>query len=180
MKQYALGLIETVGLVSAIEAADSATKAANVKLIAYELTNGGGMVTVKITGDVAAVQAAVNAAKAAAERVGTVVSAHVIPRPHNEIETLIYSKDNVDGEKRKNKGGFVQKKAVSEKTESGNKKADVSKSKKKTGIKAGSSDNKTGEQPKIIESQEKPEITDTEEKNISNGEVSSLKKDIKT
>ncbi len=88
MKQ-ALGLIETVGLAAAIEAADTAVKAANVTLIGYERTRGNGMITVKITGDVGAVKAAVTAGVMAANRVNEVYSYHVIPRPHAEIEELI-------------------------------------------------------------------------------------------
>jgi ethanolamine utilization protein EutM len=95
----ALGLVETVGLTAAIEFADAAVKAANVKLLGYELTNGLGWVTVKITGDVAAVQAAVNAGTAAASRVGRVVSQKVIPRPHQELEKLIDTPATVNAEK---------------------------------------------------------------------------------
>lgn len=180
MNQYALGLIETIGLVSAIEAADAATKAANIKLIAYELTNGGGMVTVKITGDVAAVQAAVNAAKVAADQVGTVVAAHVIPRPHNEIKTLIYSEDNVERKKQeKNTGKLLQKKSVTEKTGSSSKKAGDPKGKKRSSPKSGKADSKTSEQTKI-EVQEKPEITDTNEQKNIDAVVSPQKKDEQT
>ncbi|MGB9975668.1 BMC domain-containing protein [Thermovenabulum sp.] len=85
-EKKALGLIETVGLVAAIEAADAGVKAANVKLIGYELARGGGLTTVKFTGDVGAVKAAVEAGKAAAERVGKVYAVHVIPRPDNQVE----------------------------------------------------------------------------------------------
>lgn len=95
----ALGLVETAGLTAAIEFADAALKAANVKLLGYELTNGLGWVTVKITGDVAAVQAAVNAGTAAASRVGRVVSQKVIPRPHQELEKLIDTPATVNAEK---------------------------------------------------------------------------------
>lgn len=97
----ALGLVETAGLTAAIEFADAALKAANVKLLGYELTNGLGWVTVKITGDVAAVQAAVNAGTAAASRVGRVVSQKVIPRPHQELEKLIDTPATVNAEKSK-------------------------------------------------------------------------------
>ncbi|MGB9812217.1 MAG: BMC domain-containing protein [Thermovenabulum sp.] len=85
-EKKALGLIETVGLVAAIEAADAGVKAANVKLIGYELAKGGGLTTVKFAGDVGAVKAAVEAGKAAAERVGKVYAVHVIPRPDNQVE----------------------------------------------------------------------------------------------
>lgn len=89
----ALGLIETVGLAAAIEAADTAVKAANVKLLGYEKTRGNGMITVKIVGDVGAVKAAVTAGVMAANRVNEVYSYHVIPRPHDEIKTLIANVD---------------------------------------------------------------------------------------
>jgi microcompartment protein CcmL/EutN len=84
----ALGLIETKGLVGSIEAADAMTKAANVELIGYEKI-GSGLVTVMVRGDVGAVKAAVEAGCAAAERVGEVVSTHVIPRPHTDTEKII-------------------------------------------------------------------------------------------
>lgn len=84
----ALGMIETKGLVGAIEAADAMTKSANVELTGYEKI-GSGLVTVMVRGDVGAVKAAVDAGAAAATRVGEVVSTHVIPRPHTDIETLI-------------------------------------------------------------------------------------------
>ncbi len=89
MLEYALGLIETKGLVGAIEAADAMTKAAEVELIGKERT-GGGLMTIKIRGDVAAVRAAVDAGAAAAQRVGELVSVHVIPRPADDTEILIY------------------------------------------------------------------------------------------
>ncbi len=84
-----LGLIEVVGLVGAIEAADTAVKAANVRVIDYELTKGGGMVTVKIEGEVSAVKAAVDAAVMAAERLTTVVSQLVIARPSAEVAKMV-------------------------------------------------------------------------------------------
>ena len=84
-----LGLIEVVGLVGAIEAADTAVKAANVRVIDYELTKGGGMVTVKIEGEVSAVKAAVDAAVMAAERLTTVVSQLVIARPSEEVAKMV-------------------------------------------------------------------------------------------
>ena len=88
MPQNALGLIETKGLVGAIEAADAMVKAANVRLIGKEKV-GGGYVTVMVRGDVGAVKAATDACAAAAERVGELVSVHVIPRPHGDIELLL-------------------------------------------------------------------------------------------
>lgn len=91
--QKALGLIETIGLVTAIEAADTAVKAANVTLLGYENAKGGGKITVKFVGDVGSVQAAVAAGAAAAARIGKVYSCHVIPRPHDEIAALIRQVD---------------------------------------------------------------------------------------
>ncbi|HXF73557.1 MAG TPA: BMC domain-containing protein [Actinomycetota bacterium] len=84
----ALGLIETRGLVGAIEAADAMVKAANVTLVGREQV-GGGLVTVMVRGDVGAVKAATDAGAAAAAKVGEIVSVHVIPRPHNETETIL-------------------------------------------------------------------------------------------
>lgn len=84
----ALGMIETRGLVGAIEAADAMAKAANVKLIG-KVKVGSGLVTVMVRGDVGAVKAAVDAGSAAAERVGELVSIHVIPRPHSDIELIL-------------------------------------------------------------------------------------------
>lgn len=84
----ALGMIETKGLVAAIEAADAMVKAANVTLIGKEHI-GGGLVTVMVRGDVGAVKAATDAGAAAAERVGGLVSVHVIARPHGEIEMIL-------------------------------------------------------------------------------------------
>jgi microcompartment protein CcmL/EutN len=88
MTQEALGMVETKGLVGAIEAADSMTKAANVSLVGYEKI-GSGLVTVMVRGDVGAVKAAVDAGSAAAAKIGTVVSTHVIPRPHTDTEKLL-------------------------------------------------------------------------------------------
>lgn len=83
-----LGLIETKGLVAAIEAADAMVKAANVQLLGKE-NIGAGYITVIVEGDVGAVKAAVDAGASAAKRVGEVVSVHVIPRPHADIEALV-------------------------------------------------------------------------------------------
>ena len=88
MQQEALGMIETSGLVGAIEAADAMTKSANVTLVGYEKI-GSGLVTVMVRGDVGAVKAATDAGAAAAERVGEMVSVHVIPRTHNEVEAIL-------------------------------------------------------------------------------------------
>ena len=84
----ALGMIETKGLVGAIEAADAMTKSANVTLIGKEKI-GSGLVTVMVRGDVGAVKASVDAGAAAAEKVGEIVSQHVIPRPHTDVERIL-------------------------------------------------------------------------------------------
>ena len=84
----ALGMIETRGLVPAIEAADAMVKAANVKLIG-KVHVGGGLVTVMVRGDVGAVKAATDAGAAAASRVGELLSVHVIPRPHADVEFIL-------------------------------------------------------------------------------------------
>lgn len=91
MLDFALGLIETRGLIGSIEAADAATKAADVKLVGSEKIRGG-FVTIKVIGDVAAVRAAVDAGAAAAARVGELISTHVIPRPIGELKNLIFTK----------------------------------------------------------------------------------------
>ena len=86
--QEALGMVETKGLVAMIEAADAMVKAANVTLIGYEKI-GAGFVTAIVRGDVAAVKAATDAGAAAARRVGELISVHVIPRPHAEVERVL-------------------------------------------------------------------------------------------
>ena len=88
MAGQALGMVETRGLVSAIEAADAMVKAANVKMVGKENV-GAGLVAIFVRGDVGAVKAATDAGGAAAQRVGELVSVHVIPRPHNDIEVII-------------------------------------------------------------------------------------------
>ena len=84
----ALGMVETKGLVGAIEAADAMVKAANVQLVGKEQV-GGGLVTVMVRGDVGAVKAATDAGAAAAEKVGELISVHVIPRPHAEVDVIL-------------------------------------------------------------------------------------------
>jgi ethanolamine utilization protein EutM len=86
--QIALGMVETKGLVGSIEAADAMVKAANVKLIG-KVHVGGGLVTVMVRGDVGAVKAATDAGAAAASRVGELLSVHVIPRPHADVEFIL-------------------------------------------------------------------------------------------
>lgn len=84
----ALGMVETKGLVSLIEASDAMLKAASVTLVGYEKI-GRGMVTAYVKGDVAAVKAATDAGAAAAAKVGEVVSVHVIPRPHDDLVNML-------------------------------------------------------------------------------------------
>lgn len=93
MTKEALGMVETKGLVGSIEAADAMCKAANVELVGYEKI-GSGLVTVMVRGDVGAVKAATDAGVSAAERVGEVVSMHVIPRPHTDVEKILPSKED--------------------------------------------------------------------------------------
>ncbi|MDO5713142.1 MAG: propanediol utilization microcompartment protein PduA [Tissierellia bacterium] len=88
MLKEALGMVETKGLVGAIEAADAMLKSANVGLVGYEKI-GSGLVTVMVRGDVGAVKAATDAGVAAADKVGEVVSVHVIPRPHTDVEKIL-------------------------------------------------------------------------------------------
>ncbi|PKN90622.1 MAG: ethanolamine utilization microcompartment protein EutM [Chloroflexi bacterium HGW-Chloroflexi-4] len=94
----ALGMVETRGLIGAVEAADAMVKAANVSLIGSEYV-GGGYVTVMVRGDVGAVKAATDAGAAAAKRIGELVSVHVIPRPHQDIEMILpqNSKGSIGG-----------------------------------------------------------------------------------
>jgi ethanolamine utilization protein EutM len=88
MSMEALGMIETKGFVGAVEAADAMTKAANVVLVGRQYI-GAGYVTVLVRGDVGAVKAATDAGAAAARRVGELISVHVIPRPHRELEQVL-------------------------------------------------------------------------------------------
>ena len=88
MTKEALGMVETKGLIGAIEAADAMVKAANVSLIGKEQI-GSGLVTVMVRGDVGAVKAATDAGAAAAAKVGELISVHVIPRPHSEVEFIL-------------------------------------------------------------------------------------------
>ena len=88
MQKEALGMIETKGLVGAVEAADAMVKSANVTLVGYEKI-GSGLVTVMVRGDVGAVKASVDAGAVAAEKGGEVVSIHVIPRTHTDVEKIL-------------------------------------------------------------------------------------------
>ena len=90
MAQEALGMVETRGLVAAIEAADSMLKAANVELVGTEKI-GSGLVSVMVRGDVGAVKAAVEAGGASAQKLGEIVATHVIPRPHGDVEKILPS-----------------------------------------------------------------------------------------
>jgi len=88
MNTNSLGMIETKGLIGAIEAADAMVKSANVQLVGKEQV-GGGLVTVMVRGDVGAVKAATDAGAAAAEKVGELISVHVIARPHTEVDAIL-------------------------------------------------------------------------------------------
>ena len=90
MSQEALGMIETRGLVAAIEAADSMLKAAKVELIGTEKI-GSGLVSVMVRGDVGAVQAAVEAGRTSSSKLGEIIATHVIPRPHGDVEKILPS-----------------------------------------------------------------------------------------
>ena len=102
MIKEALGMVETKGLVGAIEAADAMVKAANVTLIGKEKI-GSGLVTVMVRGDVGAVKASVEAGAAAAKRVGELYSVHVIPRPHDEVEGILPQKGESASDKAETK-----------------------------------------------------------------------------
>ncbi len=91
MSQEALGMVETRGFIGAVEAADAMVKAANVTLVG-KVQVGGGLVTVIVRGDVGAVKAATDAGAASAEKVGELVSIHVIPRPHADVEAMLPQK----------------------------------------------------------------------------------------
>ena len=93
----ALGMVETKGLVGAIEAADAMVKAANVLLVGKEQV-GGGLVTVMVRGDVGAVKAATDAGASAAEKVGELISVHGIPRPHSEVAAILPKGRELPGE----------------------------------------------------------------------------------
>ena len=90
MSQEALGMVETRGLVAAIEAADAMVKAANVVLVGTEKI-GSGLVSVMVRGDVGAVKSAVEAGEASARRLGEIIATHVIPRPHGDVEKILPS-----------------------------------------------------------------------------------------
>ena len=90
MAQEAVGMVETRGLTAAIEAADAMTKSAEVRLVGTEKI-GSGLVTVMVRGDVGAVKAAVESGTAAASKLGELVAAHVIPRPHTDVEKILPS-----------------------------------------------------------------------------------------
>lgn len=116
----ALGLIEAVGLTTAVSALDAASKAADVTLIGYEKVIGAGKsvsVTIQLAGEVAAVKAAIDAGELAGNKVGNVISSHVIPRPHEEVDRLIeeFKKNNKKEKETKTK---QTKKTQSKKSQS--------------------------------------------------------------
>src|ERR687892_744154 len=110
----ALGMVETRGLIGAIEAADAMVKAANVVLIGSEYV-GGGFVTVMVRGDVGAVKAATDAGAAAARRVGELASVHVIPRPHSDVELILpqNSKGSIGGRHREKRRATTSRRPMS-------------------------------------------------------------------
>lgn len=114
--ELALGLIETKGLVGAIEAADAMTKTANVQLIGKEYAKGG-LVTIKIMGETAAVKAAVDAGAAAAARVGQLISVHVIPRPDDQTDLVVFDSAVRLPEKDPNHNAPVKKRGRKPKSE---------------------------------------------------------------
>lgn len=122
----ALGLIETVGMAAAVEAADTCVKSANVELIGYELTRGQGMVTVKIKGNVGAVKAAIEAAKISAAKVSKVISALIIPRPSQGIQGIIES-DSTVGIIKEKKNITESEKNITDSNEEKEEKEDVTK-----------------------------------------------------
>jgi ethanolamine utilization protein EutM len=97
-RETALGLVETTGLIAAIEAADAMVKAARVTLVGKEKI-GAGYVTIMVRGDVGAVRAATDAGAAAADRVGQLISVHVIPRPHEEVDDILPNHGQPPGNK---------------------------------------------------------------------------------
>ena len=103
MNTNSLGMIETKGLVGAIEAADAMVKSANVQLVGKEQV-GGGLVTVMVRGDVGAVKAATDAGAAAAEKVGELISVHVIARPHTEVDVILPHGRSQDGRNQTSNG----------------------------------------------------------------------------
>ncbi len=116
MLDFALGLVETRGLVGAIEAADAMLKAANVRLLEKEQVKPA-LVTIKVIGETAAVRAAVDAGAAAAQRVGELISAHVIPRPADALHGLIYTKDTARREDFEQIMGITKPRIVEERKE---------------------------------------------------------------
>lgn len=113
--ELALGLIETKGLVGAIEAADAMVKAADVKIISKEKITGA-LIIIKVMGETAAVKSSVDAGAVAAQRVGELVSAHVIPRPDNQIDDLLFDENLVKKSSKKAEAKPVKKSKPVEKT----------------------------------------------------------------
>lgn len=114
----ALGLIETIGFATAVAAVDAATKAARVEFLGYERVIGAGKavsITAKLEGEVAAVQAAVDAGRAAAERVGKVLSVHVIPRPHEQMEDLVQNRETRESVIQRSRGNEKEARVGNEK-----------------------------------------------------------------
>lgn len=114
MSKQALGMIEVVGLAAAVEAADAALKSSDANLIGYELSKGGGMVLIKLTGNVSSVNMAVEAAKIAASKVNKVCACRVIARTDEDLDKMIYTKETVGYKKQES---VLEVKDVCEKLE---------------------------------------------------------------
>lgn len=165
MSQLAVGIIETIGLAACIEAADACVKSANVNLIGYELSKGGGMAVLKVEGDVGAVKAAVDAGIVAANKVNKVFSYKVIPRPSDQIEDLIRSNDTV---------GYI-KESIDIIEETVSEQIEINEEKEIVESTEGFDDNKVSE---VLE--ETKEIEVTEEINVVEDSVEYVKLDNST
>lgn len=185
MSQNSLGLIETYGLLAAIEAADTAVKSANVTLVGYEFAKGSGMTTVKIEGNVGAVNSAVAAAQAAVLKIGKVASVKVIPRPATGIECLVKNAETKGYTLPKTdiptqtpptsrtaaiKKQAVKKKTTKKKTTKTSKSSSAKESLKSTKVSVQESD-AIKDDIKELEPEEKPEFAVEETKPIINGQA---------
>ncbi|ADQ14433.1 BMC domain-containing protein [Halanaerobium hydrogeniformans] len=160
MSRTAIGLVETRGLLPAYEAVDVAAKSANVELIGYEISRGG-MIIIKISGDIGAVKSAIDAAKTAASKLGKVYSAHVIPRPAKDIhEKLIYTDDTVGYQKDDVDDQSTVEEIDQEKTED----QAVEEVVEETEAEETSSE----EEAETVESEEEEELEDSEDEEICN------------
>ncbi|WP_315081397.1 BMC domain-containing protein [uncultured Clostridium sp.] len=137
LESFALGLIETIGLVAGIEAADTAVKSSNVEVIGYE-NSKGGTVVVKIKGDVGAVKAAIQSASTSAALVNKVLATSIIPRPNSELKNIIFSKNKATTS--------LESKKKADKVEN---------------------EHKSNEEVKILDDKKEKDIKAVEEKNIT-------------